>query len=147
MALHVILEAMKTTPVHGIPPTPPLRPKPLEKRSLEILIQGENLRKLPSHPLYTNLAQPTKNLLKRQSLNRQYKELSRKHQGIVDEPIELRTDPAWRPDKKSDEQMFLSISGITSKEQLLGELRNLTLALIADRFPHNVWNCLVRRVC
>ena len=35
--------------------------------------------------------------------------------------------------------MFLSVPGITSKEQLPGELRNLTLALIADRFPHNVW--------
>ena len=35
--------------------------------------------------------------------------------------------------------MFLSIPGITSKEQLPEELRNLTLALIADRFPHNVW--------
>ena len=31
--------------------------------------------------------------------------------------------------------MFLSISCITSKEQL----RNLALSLIADRFPHNVW--------
>ena len=35
--------------------------------------------------------------------------------------------------------MFLSVPGTTSKEQLPGELRNLTLALIADRFPHNVW--------
>ena len=35
--------------------------------------------------------------------------------------------------------MCLSVPGITSKEQLPGELRNLTLALIADRFPHNVW--------
>ena len=36
-------------------------------------------------------------------------------------------------------RMFLSVPGITSKEQLPGELRNLTLALIADRYPHNVW--------
>ena len=35
--------------------------------------------------------------------------------------------------------MFLSVPGITSKEQLPGELRNLTLALIADRFPHTAW--------
>ena len=32
--------------------------------------------------------------------------------------------------------MFLSVPGIASKKQLPGELRNLTLALIADRFPH-----------
>ena len=35
--------------------------------------------------------------------------------------------------------MFLSVPGITTKDQPPGKLRNLTLALIADRFPHNVW--------
>ena len=67
--------------------------EPLERRrSLKILIQGEKLRRLPSHPLHTNLAQPTKNRLKHQSLNHQYKELSRTHQDIVDVPIELLTE-------------------------------------------------------
>ena len=114
--------------------------EPLERRrSLKILIQGEKLRRLPSHPLHTNLAQPTKNRLKRQSLNHQYKELSRTHQDIVDVPVELLTDPAWQPDRETDIQIFLSVPGITSKEQLHGELRNLTLALIADRFPHTAW--------
>ena len=114
--------------------------EPLERRrSLKILIQGEKLRTLPSHPLHTNLAQPTKNRFKPQSLNHQYKELSRTHQDIVDVPIELLTDPARKPDRETDIQMFLSVPGITSKEQLPGELRNLTLALIADRFPHIAW--------
>ena len=114
--------------------------EPLERRrSLKILIQGEKLRRLPSHPLHTNLAQPTKNHLNHQSLNHQYKELSRTHQDIVDVPIELLTDPAWKPDREADIQMFLSVPGITSKEQLPGELRNLKLALIADRFPHTAW--------
>ena len=54
-------------------------------------------------------------------------------------PIELLTDPAWRPDREADVQMFLSVLGITSKEQLPGKLRNLILALTADRFPNNVW--------
>ena len=129
---------MKTTPVHDIEKTANV--EPLERRrSLKILIQREKLRRLPSHPLHTNLAQPTKNHLKRQSLNHQYKELSRTHQDIVDVPIELLTDPAWKPDRETDIQMFLSVPGITSKEQLPGELRNLTLALIADRFPHTAW--------
>ena len=137
-ALRVILGAMKTTPVHDMEKKNPANVEPLERRrSLKILIQGEKLRRLPSHPLHTNLAQPTKNRLKRQSLNHQYKELSRTHQDIVDVPIELLTDPAYEPDRETDIQMFLSVPGITSKEQLLGELRNLTLALIADRFPHS----------
>ena len=57
----------------------------------------------------------------------------------MDVPIELLTDPAWKPDRETDIQMFLSVPGITSKEQFPGELRNLTLALIADRFPHTAW--------
>ena len=141
MALRFILGlgAMKTTPVHDMEKTANV--EPLERRrSLKILIQGEKLRRLPSHPLHTNLAQPTKNHLKRQSLNHQYKELSRTHQDIVDVPIDLLTDPTWKPDRETDIQMFLSVPGIiTSKEQLPGELRNLTLALIADRFPHTAW--------
>ena len=55
---------------------------------------------------------------------------------VQDTPIELLKDPAWKPDREADIQMFLSVPGITSKEQLPGELRNRTLALIADRFPH-----------
>ena len=138
MALRVILGAMKTTPVHDMEKTANV--EPLERRrSLKILIRGEKLRRLPSHPLHTNLAQPTKNRLKRQSLNRQYKEVSRTHQDIVDVPVELLTYPAWQPDREIDIQMFLSVPGITSKEQLPGELRNLTLALIAGRFPHTAW--------
>ena len=112
-----------------------LRGKEVSKSSF----REKKLRRLPSHPLHTNLAQPTKNRLKRQSLNHQYKELSRTHQDIVDVPIELLTDPAWQPDRETDIQFFLSVPGITSKEQLPGELRNLTLALIADRFPHTAW--------
>ena len=72
-------------------------------------------------------------------MNHQYKELSRKHHDIVDAPIELLTDPSWRSDREADAQMFLNVPGISSKEQLHGELRNLTLALTADRFPYNVW--------
>ena len=57
----------------------------------------------------------------------------------MDAPIELLTDPVWKPDRGAGIQMFLSVPDITSKEQLLRELKNLTLALIVERFPHNVW--------
>ena len=75
MAMRVILGAMKTTWVHDIEKNP-VNVEPLERRSLKILIQGEKLRRLPSHLLHTNLEQPTKSRPKRQSLNHQYKELS-----------------------------------------------------------------------
>ena len=99
------------------------------------LIRGEKTEKAAFLPS----TQPTKNHLKRQSLNHQYKELSRTHQDTVDVPIELLTDPAWKPDREADIEMFLSVPGITSKEQLPGEIRKLTLALIAHRFPHTAW--------
>ena len=76
MALHVILWAMKTTPVHD-----------MEKNS-QSRTTWEEVSKSSSReknwegclPTLTNLAQPTKYCLKRQSLNHQYKELSRKNQ-------------------------------------------------------------------
>ena len=56
---NMALRAMKTTPVHDMETTANV--EPLERRrSLKILIQGEKLRRLPSHPIHTNLAQPTK---------------------------------------------------------------------------------------
>ena len=61
---------------------------------------------------------------------------------VQDTPKELLTDPAWKPDREADIQMFLSVPGITSKEQLPGELRNFTLALLANRFPHTAWTHL-----
>ena len=47
------------------------------------------MRRLYSHPLHTNLAQPTKNGLKHHNLNHQYKDLSRTHHDIVGVQIEL----------------------------------------------------------
>ena len=114
--------------------------EPLERRrGLKILILGEKLGGLPSHPLHKSLALPTKNRLSHQSLNHKYKEMCRKQEDIVTAPIELLTDPAWRTGREADIQMFRNVPGITTKDQLPGELRNLTLTLIANRFPHNVW--------
>ena len=57
----------------------------------------------------------------------------------MDVPAELLTDPAWRPDREADVQVLLSVPDIISKEQFHGELRNLTLALIADGSSCNAW--------
>ena len=40
---------------------------------------------------------------------------------------------------EADIHRFLSVPGIATNEQFPGELRNLTLALILDMFPHNAW--------
>ena len=52
MAVRVILGALKTTPVHDTEKTANVAPFETRK-NLKILIQGEKLRRLPSHPLQT----------------------------------------------------------------------------------------------
>ena len=49
--------------------------------------------------------------------------MSTKHQDILDAAVELLRDPAWRSDRDTDVQTFLSVPGITSKEQLPGKLK------------------------
>ena len=110
-------------------------------RSLKILIQGEKLRRLPSHPLHTNLAQPTKITSKANAWTTSIKNCPG-HTKTLWICHKLLTDSALKPDREADIQMFLSIPGITSKEQLPGEIRNLILALIADRLPHTAWTHL-----
>ena len=81
MGLRVILDAMKTTPVHGMQKAASV--EPLEsRRSIKVLTQGEELKRLPSHPLHEKLGQPTKNRLERQSLNHLHKDLRGAHEDI-----------------------------------------------------------------
>ena len=110
MALRLIFGAMETIPVHDVEKIASV--EPLERRrGLKILIQVEKTEKSAFPPSTHKPGTAHKIRLERQSLNHQYKELCRKHQDIVDVPIELLTDPVWRPDKDVDIQMFLSVPG------------------------------------
>ena len=112
--------------------------EPLErKRSIKVLEQGEKLKRLSSRPLHEKLGQPTKNRLKRLSLNHQYKDLRGAHEDILNVLCDLLAPPNWRPDQ--DAQIHLSVPGITSRDQLPDDLRTLTLAMIENRHPHTAW--------
>ena len=141
MGLRLILGAMKTTPVKDMEKTADI--EPLERRrDLKILFQGEKMKRLPTHQLHSRLEQPTKNRLKRTSLNHKYKGLSTVHKEVLQtgeetpNPLPL---PEWRPDDEADITISLTVPGITSKDQAETALKNLTLAMIEDSYPAGTW--------
>ena len=141
MGLRLILGAMKTTPVKDMEKTADI--EPLERRrDLKILFQGEKMKRLPTHQLHSRLEQPTKNRLKRTSLNHKYKGLSTEHKEVLQigeetpNPLPL---PEWRPDDEADITISLTVPGITCKDQAETALKNLTLAMIEDSYPAGTW--------
>ena len=114
--------------------------EPLEKRcDHKVLVQCEKLKRLSSHPLHEKLRQPTKNRLKRQSLNHQSKELSRAQGDLLDIPSEPLVAPNFRPDERASPQIIMSVPGIMSRDQLPAHLKALTQAMVEDRYPPSVW--------
>ena len=138
IGLRIVLGALKTTPVHEMEKTADV--EPLERRrNLRIVQQGEKLRRLPSHPLHSLLNQPTKNRLKRQSLNHHYKALRREDSDITGAPCQPLSLGGWRPDDEADVTISLSVPGITSRDQLAPDLKSLTLQMIEEKFPPDTW--------
>ena len=134
MGLRLILGAMKTTPIHEMEKTANV--EPLERRrDLKVLLQGEKLQRLPAHPLHSRLQQPTKNRLKRQSLNHQYKTLRAQHRDILETEEEFNTNltvPYWRQDQEMEATIRLSVPGKTSRDDHPAALRTLTQAMIDE---------------
>lgn len=141
MGLRLILGAMRSTPIQEMEKAANLEPLG-RRRDLKVLMQGEKLRRLPSHPLHDRLQQPTKNRLKRQSLNHQYKALRAQYADIL--PVEEETcvelaPPDWRLDQEVQATISLSVPGITVKDQLPAALKPLTLAMMEDIYPRSSW--------
>lgn len=141
MGLRLILGAMRSTPIQDMEKTANV--EPLERRrDLKILMQGEKLRRLPSHHLHHRLEQPTKNRLKRQSLNHQYKALRAQHSDVLAAKGESCTDlalPDWRLDQETEAIIRLRVPGITTKDQQPATLKILTLAMIEESYPASSW--------
>ena len=141
MGLRLILGAMRSTPIRDMEKTANV--EPLERRrDLKVLMQGEKLRRLPSHHLHHRLEQPTKNRLKRQSLNHQYKALRAEHRDVLPPDKESCTNlalPDWRLDQEMEATISLTVPGIISKDQQPATLKTLTLAMIYDIYPSSSW--------
>ena len=141
MALRLILGAMRSTPIQDMEKTTNIHP--LERRrNLKVLLQGEKLKRLPTHPLHSRLQQPTKNRLKRKSLNHQYKALRGEYSNILKTEEETCTNlslPDWRLDQEMEATISLRVPGIYSKDQPSTALKNLTLAMIDESYPADSW--------
>ena len=114
-----------------------------KKQAMQHYLRGEEASrssKKAAFPPSTHKPDTThqKNRLKRQSLNHLYRELRSKHQDIVDAPVELLTDPPWRPDRETDIQIFLSVPAHHTGP---APWRAQKPHPCPDcwRFPHNAW--------
>ena len=103
MALRVILGAMKTTPVHDSGKNSQCRATWEEKKS-QNPHPGRKTEKAAFPPTTHKPGTAHQTRLEHQSLNHQYKELSRKHQDVANAPVKLLTDRAWRPDREAKVQ-------------------------------------------
>ena len=139
--LRTILGAMKSTPISELEKTAEVQPLE-DRRQEKILIQGEKLKRLQSHPLHQKLQAPTKNRLKRQSLNHQVKAQQRKNTDL------LQANPAqWEPLSSTDwspEHLGFetrkTIPGVLSKnDQSDIVLKALALEAIHKRYPASRW--------
>ena len=135
VALRAIVGAMKITPIKEIEKRADLEPLEL-RRTFKVLTQTEKIRRLPGHPLHKKLAAPTKNRLKRQSLNHLARDLRRIHEGILDPQINEGNLLCSRDWDKEDLRatIFLEVP-----QQIPTQQMALTLEMLEEKYPQADW--------
>ena len=137
ISLRTVLNAMKSTPIAEMEKTAGV--EPLEgRRQAKLLIHAEKMKRMPDYPLHQKLKDPTKNRLKRKSLNHQVKEQQKEHAAILTTDAhrcEKLNPNSWPPETLHAE-IRTTIPGITSKEnQSEAVLRALALEEIDKHYP------------
>ena len=141
VALRAIVGAMKTTPIKEMEKRADLEPLEL-RRAFKVLTQTEKIRRLPGHPLYKKLAAPTKNRLKRQSLNHLARDLRRTHEDILDPQINEGNNLCSRDWNQDDLRatIFLEVPGLLPAEQQIpAQQMALTLEMLEEIYPQAGW--------
>ena len=141
IGLRTILGAMKTTPIAEMEKTAGV--EPLEgRRQAKLLIHAEKMKRMPDHPLHQKLKDPTKNRLKRKSLNHLVKEQQKEHADILTTDghlCEKLISNSWPPETLHAE-IRTTIPGITTKEnQSEAVLRALALEEMYKHYPAATW--------
>ena len=138
--LRMVLGAMKSTPIAHMEKTADI--EPLEnRRKVKILRQSEKMKRLPSHPLHTKLKIPTKERLKRKSLNHLVKELEKEQDedSPTHQPGEKLSAERWKHHELNLE-IRPSIPGVLGKDsQLPAAQRACTLEYLEREFPADTW--------
>ena len=141
VALRAIVGAMKTTPIKEMEKRADLEPLEL-RRTFKVLTQTEKIRRLPGHPLHKKLAAPTKNRLKRQSLNHLARDLRRTHEDILDPQINEGNNLCSRDWNQDDLRatIFLEVPGLLPAEQQIpAQQMALTLEMLEEKYPQAGW--------
>ena len=112
------------------------------RRTFKVLTQTKKIRRLPGHPLHKKLAAPTKNRLKRQSLNHLAKDLRRTHEDIPDPQINEGNHHCSREWYQDDLRatIFLEVPGLLPTEQQIPtQQMALTLEMLEEKYPQADW--------
>ena len=108
----------------------------------KFLIHAEKMKRMPDHPMHQKLKDPTKNRLKRKSLNHLVKEQQKEHADILTTDghlCEKLISNSWPPQTLYAE-IRTTIPGITTKEnQSEAVLRSLALEEIDKHYPAATW--------
>ena len=116
---------------------------PLElRRTFKVLSQTEKIRRLPGHPLHKKLAAPTKNKLKRRSLNLLDRDLRRTHEDILDPKINEGNHQCSRDWNQDDLRatIFLEVPGLfPAGQQIPAQQMALTLEMLEEKYPQADW--------
>ena len=139
-SLRIITGGMKTTPIAAMEKTTGLHSLE-ERREEKLLRQTEKLKRLPSHPLYQKLQEPTKNRLKRQSINHSSKALQRKIQDVLPQNQQgIETLKDYEEWMTSNFDIRLELPSVKRKEDHSEPaLKALTLETIYQQYPTNSW--------
>ena len=141
IALRAIVGAMKTTPIAEMEKRADI--EPLEtRRGYKVLKQTEKIRRLPGHPLHAKLSAPTKNRLKRQSLNHLSRALRKPQEDILDADVSVETNLTHRDWNTAPFAtcIELEVPGLEYRQQQSPPAEKaLTLAMLDEQYPCDNW--------
>ena len=140
--LRMVLGAMKTTPITDMEKTADIEPLD-NRRNTKVLLQGEKMRRLTSHPLHNRLSEGTKNRLKRKSLNHLFKNIRSPYDDVLQAPsgpCERLEPERWFGETDSLPEVRTTIPGITSKvDQIPAAQQALALEFLDQEYPSRSW--------
>ncbi|KAK7112559.1 hypothetical protein V1264_011998 [Littorina saxatilis] len=141
-ALRTITGAMKSTPIQkmeqvtGIPPLS-------KRRDCKTMVQATKYQCTHDHPMSDRLKKMSLGRLKRSSFALEARDLQKKHQTempeLVEPPSFSLDAPPWE-DRQGNLDIQTSVPYLTTKdEQSNATKKALTLAMLEERYPQEVW--------
>lgn len=140
--LRLITGGMKTTPIQAMEKLTSLQSLE-DRREEKVFIHSEKLMRMPTHPMHTEMRNPTKNRLKRTSFNHLSKSLHRRNEDLLPaSPAEMEMLPDFEePDNHPEDIAIITeVPGIERKDcQAPQVMKVLAQEMIADQYNPSEW--------